>query len=425
MAQQPPKRSQYPVNAPSAKKPPQRPVYDFQTPGAQTGRTKPANRPVYDYKQENEKRVPMQRVPETPLPSAAQQATRQTAAPKKTVQGAHPPFDQKQAMRPSQKPRQSGEMKQMVLPLGVVQAPPQRRTSQPAQRSPQQNAAKTAVSVPKSAPQKPRTVAPKKQVKKPLTYGEARRRRRNRNLIAGCAVAVVLAIGIVLSFTVLFKIQTIEITGDSPYTQEQILTAFAHQAGDNLFSFPIQTAQNTLTTALPYLESVTISRHLPDKIEIATTTAVDTYLLNTASGWAVLSASFKVLRVEAEPVAGPILLLGAETETPVPGQPLQLTDAEKQHALQTVTAELAKQELAPVSEIDITNTLELSFLYDNRIRVLLGTINELDAKIDWAKYLCVPGTSEQSRAATDRGTLDVSSRNAEGRLKAGWTAGTL
>ncbi|MEG1407285.1 MAG: hypothetical protein RSD23_05445, partial [Ruthenibacterium sp.] len=129
--------------------------------------------------------------------------------------------------------------------------------------------------------------------------------------------------------------------------------------------------------------------------------------------------------VEAEPVAGPILLLGAETETPVPGQLLQLTDAEKQHALQTVTAEIAKQELAPVSEIDITNTLELSFLYDNRIRVLLGTINELDAKIDWAKYLCVPGTSEQSRAATDRGTLDVSSRNAEGRLKAGWTAGTL
>ncbi|MEG2842964.1 MAG: hypothetical protein RR900_05720, partial [Ruthenibacterium sp.] len=77
MAQQPPKRSQYPVNAPSAKKPPQRPVYDFQTPGAQTGRTKPANRPVYDYKQENEKRVPMQRVPETPLSTAAQQVTRQ------------------------------------------------------------------------------------------------------------------------------------------------------------------------------------------------------------------------------------------------------------------------------------------------------------------------------------------------------------
>ena len=414
MTKEIPKRSQYPVGAPSAKKPPQRPVYDFQAPGVQTGRTKPASRLVYDYKQEEAKRCPMPRVPETPLVTSVQQ----TAPPQPARKSERPLFDQKQAMAPDQTVRQNKGMRQMVLPLGTVQVqtPPQRQ-------APQSTAQEAEATAKKARPQQAKTV--KKQAKKPLTYGEARRRRRNRNLLAACAVVLVLSIGIVLSFTVLFKIKTIEITGDLPYTQEEMLAAFGRKAGDNLFSFKAQNTQQAMTAALPYLESVTVNRRLPDKVELVATAAVETYMLNSNAGWLVLSASFKVLRIEAQPPTGLVLVLGADAENPATGAPLALTDAEKQQALRTLTQTIGAQGFPSISEIDITNALELSFLYDNRIRVLLGTVNELDAKIDWAKYLCLPGTGEESRAATDRGTLDVSSRNAEGRLKAGWTAGKL
>ncbi|MEG0910039.1 MAG: FtsQ-type POTRA domain-containing protein [Ruthenibacterium sp.] len=423
MAKQTPKRSQFPTEAPSAKKTPQRPVYDFQTSGAQTGRAKQTNRLVYDYKKETEKRVPMQRMPETPIETRVQQ----TAPPQPAPEKAHALFDQKQALPPTRKARQGG-MQQMVLPLGTVhtqqQPPPRQTPPRQTQKEPQQSNAQTNAAPKKGATQQ-QSAPPKKSPKKPLTYGEARRRRRNRNLLAVFAVVLVLAVGVVLSFTVLFKIKTITITGDVPYTQEEIRAKFERQPGDNLFSFKTQTAQNALTTALPYLEKVTIKRRLPDRVEIDVTAATETYKLNSAAGWLVLSGSFKVLRVEAQPPTELVLLMGADVENPVPGMPLTLKDAAKMDILRTLSRVLGGQAFAPIYEIDVTNPLELSFLYDNRIRVLLGTTNELEAKIEWAKYLCVPGTSDESRAATDRGTLDVSSRNAEGRLKAGWIAGAL
>ncbi|MEG1153800.1 MAG: FtsQ-type POTRA domain-containing protein, partial [Ruthenibacterium sp.] len=269
MAKQIPKRSQFPTEAPSAKKTPQRPVYDFQMPGAQTRRTKQTDRLVYDYKKETEKRVPMQRMPETPIETRVQQ----TAPPQPAPENAHAVFDQKQALPPTRKARQGG-MQQMVLPLGTVhtqqQPPPRQTPPQQTQKEPQQSSAQTNAAPKKSATQQ-QSAPPKKSPKKPLTYGEARRRRRNRNLLAAFAVVLVLAVGVVLSFTVLFKIKTITITGDVPYTQEEIRAKFERQPGDNLFSFKTQAAQNALTTALPYLEKVTIKRRLPDRVEIDVT----------------------------------------------------------------------------------------------------------------------------------------------------------
>ena len=60
--------------------------------------------------------------------------------------------------------------------------------------------------------------------------------------------------------------------------------------------------------------------------------------------------------------------------------------------------------------MDLTNTLELSFLYQDRIRIVLGTTNDLDYKIKWAWEMVTPGQTSDSLGEEERGTLDVSSR---------------
>ena len=50
------------------------------------------------------------------------------------------------------------------------------------------------------------------------------------------------------------------------------------------------------------------------------------------------------------------------------------------------------------------------------VRVLVGTVNELDAKLDWAKYLL----TDMQVQGEQSGTLDVSTRNSEGRLTGHW-----
>ena len=441
-----------------AKVPPQRPVYDFENTASQTGRSKDKKRPVYDYNRTVLHKSDAPRAPETSLPLEPQH-TRAAAQPKEAAQ--QPAYDQNGASE-RRKPSGTTGMRQMILPLGTVQTPPrsdaqaqpksstkapsntpqaqrkkpQTKRKRPSQKGAQRQAAQKGAMQKNAAqrrpagkasgerPQKTARQTAQKAPNKPLTYGEARRRRRNRNMMAASAVVLVVFLGAMLSFTVLFKIETIAVTGETRYTAQEILTASSMQKGDNLLRLRPQTVAQELCAKLPYLQSVTVKKKLPATVEIIAEPATETYTLNTASGWAVLGADFKVLRLDAEPTAGLTILFGTSAETPTPGTQLVFTEPEKQEALVKVTKAITGQELTQVTEIDVTNTLEISFLYAGRIRVLLGTVNDLDNKVDYAKYIITPEGSE-SLPDTARGTLDVSSRTEEGRLQGFWRAGNL
>ena len=171
--------------------------------------------------------------------------------------------------------------------------------------------------------------------------------------------------------------------------------------------------------------SVEIKRRLPDTVVITATPAVETCTVESAAGWAVLSQSYKVLRVDAEAPAGLVRIDGAQADAPAPGQPVKFTEEDKLSVLQTVLSKAQAQGLGPISEVDLTNTLELSFLYQDRIRIVLGTTNDLDYKIKWAWEMVTPGQTSDSLGEEERGTLDVSSRGEDGLGRARWRAGVL
>lgn len=272
---------------------------------------------------------------------------------------------------------------------------------------------------------------PPKRPKKrpaPLTPGQLRRRRRRRAAVAGVLATVLLAVGLWVSAMVLFKISAITVEtpeGDVAYDSGQITAAFGHEPGENLFGFSAEEAQQNLAAALPYLEKVEIRRRLPDTVVITVTPAVEGSVVESASGWAVLSQSYKVLRLEAEPPAGLVRVDGAQADAPSPGQPVKLTEEDKLPLLRTLLEKTAEQGLVPVSEIDLTNTLELSFLYQGRIRIVLGTSNDLDYKLKWAWRMVTPGETSDSLGEEERGTLDVSARGEDGLGRARWRAGVL
>lgn len=262
----------------------------------------------------------------------------------------------------------------------------------------------------------------------PLTPEQARRRKRNRAILAGVFAAALLTVGLLISAAVLFKIKTITLEapeGDLAYDAAQIRAAFGHGEGENLFGFSAGEAQQKIAEALPYLEQVSIKRRLPDTVVITASPATEAYTVESAAGWVVLSRHYKVLRLDAEPPAGLVRIQGAQADAPSPGQPLQLTEADKLPLLQTLQKKAEEQGLTPIDEIDLTDTLELSFLYQGRIRIVLGTANDLDYKLKWAWRMVTPGETSDSLGAEDRGTLDVSSRGEDGLGRARWRAGVL
>lgn len=78
-------------------------------------------------------------------------------------------------------------------------------------------------------------------------------------VICGCLVA---------ALTLFFRVNTIVVTGQERYTQDQIVEASGVGVGDNLFLLNKYAVAGSIRTALPYVDEIRINRKLPDTLLI-------------------------------------------------------------------------------------------------------------------------------------------------------------
>lgn len=302
-----------------------------------------------------------------------------------------------------------------------------------------------------------------------LTHSELRRRRRRRNLLMALLGLLVVGVGVALSLTVLFKVDTFRIEnmdGSTPantgiYTEDAILGALGVPVGENMFQFSATEKEKSMVVSLPYLERVEIRRRLPSTLVIRVEPAVETWCAQTESGWLTLSDGLKIMAIGDEQPQGLPALLGLDIETPVAGYYLQLATPDSTatpapaasgvssvpsgssssgSSSQTENAQNSHdpmQELTQLLELlwkydlkeDCTSIQfgeanELYFIYQNRAKVLLGTFNNLDYKIKFAAYL-LHNEDGKGIADNEQGTLDVSHQLEDGSLRPTWSPGSI
>lgn len=240
-----------------------------------------------------------------------------------------------------------------------------------------------------------------------------------------------------------------------PYTEQQILAALGVQLGDNMFSFRLDEKQAQLDLALPLLEQVRLKRRYPGTLEVYVTPAVATYCAQTAEGWLVLSRTLKVMETTAEQPAGLRVLL-CDAKATQPGTALE-TLALERAALAYEQAKTAAQAAASAAGaasgpsatmppedmvrdanrialdellsaleqaglleqatvLDVADPEEMAFLYDGRISVRLGTMNEMEYKLQLAGYI-LRNEDGQGCSVTDVGVLDVSHILSDGSIR--------
>ena len=81
-----------------------------------------------------------------------------------------------------------------------------------------------------------------------------------------CAGAV--AVALTMGATVFFQVETVAVTGNSRYSQEEIIKATGIQTGDNLFRMNKYQIAHQVLQGLPSVEELTIRRALPSTIVI-------------------------------------------------------------------------------------------------------------------------------------------------------------
>ena len=102
----------------------------------------------------------------------------------------------------------------------------------------------------------------------------SRTRRRNRGRF-GPLFKLLCVLGVVVALTggatVFFRVETVEVTGNQRYTQEEIVEASGIQTGDNLYALNKVRIDRRIRTRLPYVGELSINRSLPSTIRIAVT----------------------------------------------------------------------------------------------------------------------------------------------------------
>ena len=276
-----------------------------------------------------------------------------------------------------------------------------------------------------------------KRKKRRLTRAALKRRRMMRRLMAFVTLLAVIAAGVYLTMTMLFKIGTIQVqTADGTVVQEvggysssQILQALGVQTEENIFSFDPAAKEAELEKQFPLLESIRVVRDYPNTVVVQVTEAVPTYAMQTKSGWLTLSDQFKILACESAQPEELKTLYGGEPVSVTPGDQLAFaaqadpaaSDAsgsaaasaavqtdDRLDALNELQAKLEEYGmLDDVTRMEFADTDQMAFLYQDRVSVLLGTRNDLDYKLDRARYV-LTNADGKGCAPTDTGRLDFS-----------------
>lgn len=236
----------------------------------------------------------------------------------------------------------------------------------------------------------PRNYSRNREDRNNMTHAEKRhrdnkkRKKRNRLRRIVLWIAVIIAFlgtGTVLSLTVFFHIDAIEVIGNTVYETDEILAQCTIDVGENLFLSDTDKARQTLEQNLPYIYNAKIKRKLPYTIEIEITEAEPAYsILSSDETYILLDDRFKVLEDTAEEAQG-IVIQSAEAESIIPGRTVVFADKDVGDCLTKLAKAVNDNQIKEITAIFSNNINDNYVVYDGRIEFKLGSCENAEKKI--------------------------------------------
>ncbi len=234
--------------------------------------------------------------------------------------------------------------------------------------------------------------------------------RRIRNIITACViVGVVLIVCVVLSLTVLFKTQNYEVTGNTKYSQDEIISTCGIKINENIFLANKKSAEKKIVKAYPYIEEAEVSFSIPDTITIDITEAVPAYIVKvTDSQFIIASSKGRILEiVESTENYDIPLFLGSDVTNLTAGEYVEFSDENTLDIINDIVTVFVDNGYTGITEIDATDPAQLSFTYDGRIKVKLGLPENISYKVRTAMTIITEKLDLNGSDSTE-GELDVS-----------------
>ena len=201
-------------------------------------------------------------------------------------------------------------------------------------------------------------------------HGRGRRGRRFGVLYKLLTLVVVCAAA-VLALTLFFKVESVEVTGNSRYSAQEIQDACGVSLGDNLYLLSKPDMVQRLHQQLPYIDEVRITRRLPNTLCVQVTEFSTVYAVEQEGPVWLLTSGGKIVETAAERGDTP-LIDGCELLAPSLGGDVSfaLELQNRQESLFALLTALESAELTgDVRAIHLGDPTVLSLDYTERFTV--------------------------------------------------------
>ena len=236
----------------------------------------------------------------------------------------------------------------------------------------------------KSVVKKSVTKKPKKQLSKQEQIKQRKKRNTLRKAlsVAGVVLAIVIVM-VILSLTVFFKIDTINITGTKKYSQQQVTAVLPFEKNDNLFLIDKDGTAERLEKNLPYIYNVEITRKLPSTVNIKITEPSRVLTVKNADKtYTVLDDNLKVLEQSSKSrPKNSIAVKKAVLKSAVIGETAVFNKKSTNKCITALLKVIKDVNLAEATAVYSNGPDSNYIVYDNRITIKLGATTDLENKL--------------------------------------------
>lgn len=218
-------------------------------------------------------------------------------------------------------------------------------------------------------------------------YAANAKKRRRCKVVKALLFTLLMAASafVVLSLTVLFKIETVSVEGDTRYSSKEIIEQSQVEIGDNLWLTTSSKVTEKVSVALPYVKSVEVKRTIPSGVVLEVTETTPKYSVKNKKKYVLMDENGKVLETNGKK-GKTVLLTGIEFEEFVPGMKAKAV-TEENYALAMEIVSYGENSGLSFTKINVKNVNQMTAIYKGKIRLEFGSGADLETKMKMAEKI--------------------------------------
>ena len=224
------------------------------------------------------------------------------------------------------------------------------------------------------------------------------------SLYAPLALILIAAAAIVF-LSLFFRVSIIQVKNDTVYTDEEIMAASGIEKGVNLLFINNFSAVSSIYATMPYVESVSLKRAMPNRIILEVTGSEAAACVSFGDDYWLINASGKLLeKIDARAARSFIRVEGMEPLQPVAGEIMTVSEENtgKDVFLYELLGQFRLRNIVKkIDWVDLSDLNDPLFSYDGRYTVILSSTTDLSRRLSLIE------SAIGQLAEGDAGTLEL------------------